>query len=283
MSFILSEDSKSSSIPSDVNVVWNKKFKTEIKKKNLSIYDGGCVEIPSTGTLEGFLDSFYTLKRRVVEAIKVYPKEEGTLLALEQLIEVCIDDSIGTQGFDFPLAYKSVGSMFKNIIQRKKNISETSLKTPNSKLFSLLSSGSVCPYCGVPISRYPYIEVQRCPNCGLNIKTTVYDALIPRKRNAGKPMDLRDHLKNIRKEIKKRAPLYGNLKKMAFGESDRNTSLKAAMSCLTRIAIEDEMNPGKNILEFFGKPLLIDINNIFLGENLGQVQESVGSYFTGEI
>lgn len=280
MSFII-EKSTSTSLPSTVNVSWGGKLKDKVKKKCLSIYDKGYIEVPTSESMEGQINTFYSMKKSIYETREKNPQISKELNDLDTIVEFCIDSVIDEEAFDFKIAYSTVGCILDNLKSRtEKGVSED-LKI-NTSLFSRLSSSNVCPYCYFPIARYPYIEQLRCPSCGNNIKPPVYDSLIGGKKKKVDIDSLIDHFKNIKGEIKKRAPLYKNLHKMMEGETTKHISLKAALSCLTRIVIEDEKSPGKGILESFGEPLLFDIATIFLDGASPVIQKKIGSYFCGE-
>jgi len=278
---MLSETSQASSI-SDVNVNWRKNWKGKIKERSLSIYDdGSLVELPTSASgLGDFLECFYALQDDVKGLRESHPERSREWAAVAELVEVCLEDCVVDEGFDFFVAYSSI----KNIIEA---LSEGLVKQKGEglkKAFSWLSGTHTCDYCGSPLPRYPGVQWNQCPNCGQSVRI-IYDkmaeGLVPPKRRKRyrEAKELEPHLITIREEIKKRSALHARLTKMTEGSLDRLDALKAAMSCMTRVIVQEQHHPELGVLESIGEPLLVDIISLFLNENSGRVQARIGKYF----
>lgn len=288
MSFLegFNEGSFSTNLPADANVAWNRDFSEYVRKKALSIYDGGVIEIPPYNDLSGVMDSFYKMKEAITEKQNLNPSRAEKYGSLLDLVEYCIDSAIKDEGFDFKTAWGTVKQSLDRLEEKTEKLKEA--KNGLSKALTLITARYTCPYCYYPISRYPGTENLRCPSCGNHLKPSFYDSktgsplnteqLLSLKKSS--PAALKEGIKNIRVEVQKRDALYKNLAKMSEGKLDRLTSLKAALSCLTRVVIEEEtQNYGGDILKEVGEPLLMDICALFLDEQAGIAQKRVGEYF----
>ena len=273
------EKSASGSLPADVNVAWSNGFRQRIKERALSIYDKGCVvELPSIGELGDKLEALYNLSDRV-SVLQETGGEKAVVGELKNLVTECIDECIGEMGFDFKTAYTS---LYRITCKLEEELRSGQKIEEQKGAFNLFTSKHTCHFCGHPIPKYPGFEVYRCPNCGNDVKI-VFDAQEGLVKDSGVKYpslsDISENLTNIRKEVKKRSALYKNVQKMAEGKLDRLNSLKAALSCMTRVIVEEENNPDKGILGAVGEALLVDILSLFINEDTVAVQERVGKYF----
>ena len=281
---IMREGSTSTSLPRDVNVAWNSTFKQRIKESPVSIYDKGCVvEVPFGDTLEKRLDNLFSLSEKVKETSEAHPSKGEEFVYLGNLVQTAIDDCITTEGFDYQTAYEVLGGILEEIKKSALVSLEAAQGGGLKKAVNAITSKHTCHYCGYPIPKYPGAEIYRCPSCGNYVKL-VFDgeteAIIVKKATKyPTPADISENLSNIRLEVKKRSALFRNITKMSEGKLDRLEALKATLSCLTRVVVEEQQNADKGILPAVGEPLIMDIVSLFLGEGVKEVQERVGNYF----
>lgn len=279
------ESTDTTNIATDANVVWISCFRDRIRNAGLSPYEKNSNVKPFWKDLGDFLEGLNELKYDVEESMSFASDEVGRtmLKSLSSIVDSCINDCLEEHpGFDFGVAYSCLLGIFEEL--KGKAYQETEQNEGESEgvpgFFSMVSAVHSCPYCKEALPKYPGCSYSRCPNCN-NVLKMMNDSIITQKESRYKDYnELKPHIISIQEEVKKRTALNQNVVKMAEGKLDRFEALKASLSCLTRVVVQEQIKPGSGVLESIGEPLMVDIMSLLSGKNIVAAQKRVGGFFS---